>query len=79
MLKHVNKGIKCWTFSGDKADRVDIRKIAGNLQLEEQSAEGMLGIMWNPAHDVFKFAVRINLPTLKRKTRTGLVDKYHTF
>ena len=71
VLQHANMRIKSWTFSGDKADHMDIGDIAGNLPSEEQGIERMLGIMWDPAHDVFKFAVRINLSTLRKKTRTG--------
>ena len=31
----------------------------------------MVGILWDPKSDVFKFIVRINLSPLKKKSRTG--------
>ena len=38
---------------------------------EGVETERMLGILWYPARDVFKFTVKINLSPLKNKSRTG--------
>ena len=58
-------------MSGDQVEKVDIGSIARSLPLEEYGLERMLGIVWDPARDVFRFVVRINLSTLKKKTRMG--------
>ena len=71
ILGHANMRIKNWIYSGDVAGQVDIGEIAGSLPLEENGVERMLGVVWEPGRDVFKFVVRINLSTLKKKSRLG--------
>ena len=38
---------------------------------EELSSERMLGVMWDPVSDTFKFQVRIDLSPIKHKSRLG--------
>ena len=58
-------------FSGD-SEAVSIGDIRECLPLEDVGEERMLGVIWEPKEDVFRFKVRINLSPLKKKSRTGL-------
>ena len=71
ILGHANMKIKKWVFSGDEDLPMDIGDLDGRLPVEDAAAERMLGIVWDPAEDVFRFMVRINLSTLKKKIRSG--------
>ena len=71
ILAYGNMKVKRWVYSGDKETIREIGDVTENLTLEDTSSERMLGINWDPADDVFKFSVRINLSTLKKKTRAG--------
>ena len=70
ILKHAAMKVKKWTYSGD-----DLSMDVGNLVqvVAHQSPEGerMLGVLWEPVRDVFKFTVKINLSPLKNKARLG--------
>ena len=71
ILAHANMKIKRWVFSGESSDSVEIGELGSNAGLEETGTERMLGIIWEPSEDVFRFQVRINLSDLKKKTRVG--------
>ena len=71
ILGHANMRIKKWIYSGENTQHVDIGEISGSLPLEDSGIERMLGVMWDPKSDSFRFAVRINLSTLKKKSRIG--------
>ena len=60
--------VKNWVFSGD-SEAVSIGDIGECLPLEDVGEERMLGVIWEPKEDVFRFKVRINLSPLKKKTR----------
>ena len=70
ILAHANMSVKNWIFSGDD-EEVGIGEIGENLPLEESGAERMLGVVWNPKEDAFKFKLRINLSEMKKKIRMG--------
>ena len=71
ILAYGNMKVKRWVYSGDKETMMEIGDVAENMTLEDTSSERMLGINRDPAEDVFRFSVRINLTTLKKKTRAG--------
>ena len=70
ILEHANMAVKKWIFSGDD-EQVDIGDLGDSVPEEETGAERMLGVIWDPKSDVFKFKVRINLSQLKKKIRAG--------
>ena len=72
ILSHANMRVKKWVFSGDGVDSiVRVGESPNSLLSESREEECMLGIIWEPHEDVFKFVVRINLTPLKKKSRTG--------
>ena len=71
ILKHANIHIKEWIFSGNSTETVGIGDLSNNVPIEDIEMERMLGISWDPSADVFRFQVRINLSTLKKKSRVG--------
>ena len=71
ILAHANMKIKRWVFSGDSGGGIEIGDTSSSASLEEVGTERMLGIIWEPTDDVFHFHVRINLSTLKKKSRMG--------
>ena len=70
ILTHANMQVKRWVFSGD-GEQIGIGEVQENMSLEETTSERMLGIIWDPQEDVFKFKVRVNLSPLKKKSRLG--------
>ena len=71
ILSHANMKIKRWVYSGDPLSSVEIGDCSEVLPIEDSGSERMLGLIWEPAEDVFRFQVRINLSNLKKKTRVG--------
>ena len=71
ILAHAGMRVKQWVFSGDVADNMELGDIVENLPLEDSSTKRLLGVIWDPNMDVFRFSVRINLSPLKKKMRTG--------
>ena len=72
ILKHANMHVKKWTYSGDmQAAEVTLGEASEVVLSSETEAERMLGIIWIPSKDVFKFTVKINLSQLKNKSRVG--------
>ena len=68
ILKHANMEVKHWTYSGTQSGA----DISVNVVSHDSSeGERMLGVMWEPVADIFKFTVKINLSPLKNKARTG--------
>ena len=75
ILKHANMGVKRWIFSGDDDVQTEIGK-AIDVIPQEASVERMLGVVWDPVRDVFKFVVQINLSPLKNKfIKVGIVEE----
>ena len=70
ILQHANMTVKKWVYAGDSSP-VEIGGTSSALEVDEEGSERMLGVMWEPKEDVFCFSVRINLSTLKKKSRTG--------
>ena len=70
ILSHANMRIKKWVYSGDKCGEVTIGETVSIGELDS-GTERMLGVLWEPGKDVFKFSIKINLSSLKNKTRTG--------
>ena len=50
---------------------MEIGGINSVLTVDEVGSERMLGVTWEPKEDVFRFSVRINSSTLKKKSRAG--------
>ena len=72
VLKHANMHVKRWTYSGDtETSCVNVGENAMNVNSENTENERMLGILWDPVEDAFKFKVTINMSPLKNKSRTG--------
>ena len=71
VLKHGGMKVKKWVCSGDDQEGVEFGDNTNCLTADDQEVERMLGILWLPKQDVFKFCVRINLSPLKKKSRTG--------
>ena len=71
ILGHANMGVKRWTLSGDQSIEVKVGETAEVGLLEESECERMLGVVWDPYKDEFKFKVKINLSQLKHKSRLG--------
>ena len=66
ILNHANMHVKKWILSGDESDNMVTLGEASESILVDSSEERMLGIMWDPNKDIFKFVVRINLSPLKK-------------
>ena len=72
ILEHANMKVKKWIYSGDSQEfAVGVGNAVDVVFSEGVETERMLGILWYPAADVFKFSVKINLSPLKNKSRTG--------
>ena len=71
ILGHANMHVKKWTMSGDRNREIKVGETAEVGLLEESECERMLGVVWDPSKDEFKFKVRINLSQLKHKSRVG--------
>ena len=71
ILQHAGMRVKKWICSGDHQGLVEVGELRECSSAEGQEVERMLGILWDPVSDVFKFMVRINLSPLKKKSRTG--------
>ena len=72
ILKHANMQVKKWIYSGDdQIGVIEVGDAADNVLSEGVETERMLGIIWDPKKDVFKFIVRINLSPLRNKSRVG--------
>ena len=65
--------VKRWIFSGDSSQdpvqlgEAEVISSSGS----EPELERMLGIIWDPRKDVFRFTVCINMSPLKNKSRVG--------
>ena len=70
ILAHANMKVKKWVISGDKTDSVNMGE-SEDCSTGEIETERMLGILWEPEKDIFRFRVRINLTSLKKKERLG--------
>ena len=70
ILHHANMRIKKWIYSGDMCEEVTIGETAEVGELDS-GTERMLGVLWEPSKDVFRFSIKINLSSLKNKARTG--------
>ena len=74
ILKHANMRVKRWIFSGDSSQdpvqlgEAEVISSSGS----EPELERMLGIIWDPRKDVFRFTVRIGLCRKCRKARLHL-------
>ena len=71
ILEHTNMKVKRWIVSGDSQGKVEVGKLSDDLTLEDADIELVLGIVWQPGRDVFKFSVKINLSPLRKKSRIG--------
>ena len=71
ILEHANMKVKMWIVSGDSQGEVEVGNLSDNLTLEDAEIERVLGIVWQPERDVFKFSVKINLSPLQKKSRRG--------
>ena len=72
VLKHANMKVKGWVCSGDdNRGSMEMGDVTSCLTAEDEDTEKVLGILWCPKKDVFKFRVRINLTPMKKKSRTG--------
>ena len=72
ILKHANMHVKRWIFSGEgDQGLVGLGNAGDKVSVDGVEEERMLGILWDPVKDVFRFTVRINLSPLKNKSRTG--------
>ena len=63
--------VKQWIVSGDNQDDV----VVGRRRREEAEVEIVLRIGWNPRKGSFKFFVRINLSSLRKKPGGHLTMK----
>ena len=63
ILRHANMEVKQWVLSGEGLQLDSIDMISNNVDGEQ-----MLGVLWVPRKDVFKFSVRVNLSLLKNKS-----------
>ena len=71
ILAHANMKVKKWIISGESLiQEVDMKSMEV-VSHQGSDGERMLGVMWIPDEDVFKFSVRINLSPLKNKSRIG--------
>ena len=68
ILKHANMEVKRWTYSGTQTGSAEAVEVVSH---ESSEGERMLGVIWEPVADIFKFTVKINLSPLKNKARTG--------
>ena len=71
ILQHANMTVKKWVYAGDSSP-VEIGSTSNVLAVDEEGLERMLGVTWEQKENVFCFSVRINLSTLKKKSRTGI-------
>ena len=71
ILEHANMKVKRWIVSGDSQGEVEDRYLSDNLMVENAGIERVLGVVWQPGRDVFKFSVKINLSPLRKKSQTG--------
>ena len=71
ILKHAAMKVKHWTYSGESRFQVDSTDAVKVVSHESSEGERMLGVLWEPIKDIFKFTVRINLSPLKNKMRQG--------
>ena len=74
ILDHANMPVKGWIFSGDddrKEEEIEMGDVTNCLTAEDQEMERVLGVLWCPKKDTFKFQVRINLSPMKKKSRSG--------
>ena len=60
--------LKNWTFSEDHNKSIDIRNaVFSRLNRSEVKQEKVLGMLWDPLQDVFKFQVKVNFSSKKRE------------
>ena len=70
ILTHANMHVKKWVLSGNGSNvMVTLGGSSESILVDNPGEERMLGILWDPSKDVFKFVVRINLSPLKNKSR----------
>ena len=72
ILTHANMQVKRWIRCGEvQSGSVQVGNFMDSESLDMPESERMLGVLWVPEKDVFRFTVRINLTPLKNKVRTG--------
>ena len=60
--------LKNWTFSEDHNKSIDIRNaVFSRLNRSEVKQEKVLGMLWDPLQDVFKFQVKVNFSSKERE------------
>ena len=71
ILKHAGMKVKGWTYSGVNLGTPGAEETVQVVAHDSTDGERMLGVLWEPVKDVFKFTVKVNLSPLKNKTRLG--------
>ena len=68
ILSHANMRVKQWTYSKESQMSIPVGAV-DVVQASSLEGERMLGVMWEPLRDVFKFSIKINLSPMKNKSR----------